>query len=105
MRVTIAIPAFDEIENLERAVLDARDALAGQGGEVLVVDDQHLSALPGERVARIEYGSLQILDLVERGDGDRHAHRGSLGSALCASAHPFGLGPLARPRFSGMLGR
>ena len=39
MRVTIAIPAFDEIENLERAVLDARDALAGHGGEVLVVDD------------------------------------------------------------------
>jgi len=36
--VTIAIPAFDEIENLERAVLDA-GALAGQGGEVLVVDD------------------------------------------------------------------
>src|SRR5207245_6412035 len=38
-RVTIATPASDEIENLERAVLDARDALAGHGGEVLVVDD------------------------------------------------------------------
>ena len=42
VRVTIAIPAYDEIQNLERAVRDARRALAqhaGGDGEVLVVDD------------------------------------------------------------------
>ena len=42
VRVTIAIPAYDEIQNLERAVRDARHALeehAGGDGEVLVVDD------------------------------------------------------------------
>lgn len=42
MLVTIALPAFDEVENLERVVADARRVLAelGQGiGEVLIVDD------------------------------------------------------------------
>jgi glycosyltransferase involved in cell wall biosynthesis len=43
MRVTIAIPAYDEVTNLERAVMEARAEIAAVGpagdGEVLVVDD------------------------------------------------------------------
>jgi len=42
VRVTIAIPAYDEIQNLENAVREARRALAAHAagdGEVLVVDD------------------------------------------------------------------
>ena len=39
--MTIALPAYDEVENLERVVNEARGVLAGVGesGEVLVVDD------------------------------------------------------------------
>src|SRR4051812_40109763 len=41
MRVTIAMPAYDESPNLERTVAEALDALAATApdGEVLVVDD------------------------------------------------------------------
>ena len=43
MRVTIALPAYDEVESLERVVVEARAAIAALGlegeAEILVVDD------------------------------------------------------------------
>ena len=41
MRVSVAIPAYDEVENLEHVVAEARAVLAqlADAGEVLIVDD------------------------------------------------------------------
>jgi glycosyltransferase involved in cell wall biosynthesis len=41
MLVTVAMPAYDEVDNLERTVRDALDAITAtrEDGEVLVVDD------------------------------------------------------------------
>lgn len=62
MRLTIAIPAYDEVGNLERVVTEAREAAArldGGGSEILIVDDGSRDGT-GRLADRIAAGSNDV---------------------------------------------